>query len=177
MQALTGRTDGPARFSARRTVWLLGLLLLLLAGLGGYMALGSASASLVLEVVAEPERHVLSRLPAVAGDRFELRFLHSVEQTEVVEYFRIESDRSLVLEGTLYHSQGVGLPFDEEGDFTITPEGMRWQNLNRRLQQLQLRPVSFTEHVLIKDDQIINLSDPQWAGKRLVIRVRPGRAK
>lgn len=174
MQALTGRTGGPARFALRRAAaWLLPGLLLTSA-LAGWLWFRQGS---VLEVVAEPGGQVVGRLPATAGDQFELRFIHSVERTEVVEYFRIEPDRSLVLEGTLYHSQGVGLPFDEAGDFTITPEGMRWDNMNRPMQQISLRPVTFTQHVLMKADQIIHLSDPMWAGKRLVIRVRPGRVK
>lgn len=197
-----GRTNGPALFSlsldggpdragggaagdlvvprtGRRfgRGWLVWGLLFLITGLGALLGLRQASLleTGALEIVLEPSGRVVHRLPAAAGDRFEIRFLHSVEQSEVIEYFRIEPDGSLVLEGTLYHSQGVGLPFDEPAQFSITPEGMRWENMNRAIPQLRLRTRESTEHQLRKGDQIIHLSSQRLAGRPLLIRVSTGR--
>lgn len=58
-----------------------------------------------------------ARAPSLAvclppDGRFELRYLHSVERTPVIERYRVAADGSLWLEGMRFRSAGWGLPHE-----------------------------------------------------------------
>ena len=55
------------------------------------------------------------------GDLFTLRFIHSVEKTEVDEIIRIGKG-DLIIDSTIFESFGAGLPFDVQDDQTIRTE-------------------------------------------------------
>ncbi|MGE5844627.1 MAG: DUF1850 domain-containing protein, partial [Syntrophaceae bacterium] len=44
------------------------------------------------------------------GDTFTLSFVHSVEKSDVTDYFRIDDERRIILYQTEFHSLNTGLP-------------------------------------------------------------------
>ncbi len=75
------------------------------------------------------------------GDTFWLSFIHSVEKSEVTDYFRIDDDYRIILYQTEFSSLNTGLPaVVSEGEvFERTARGFRLSNLNRVLPEIQLQ--------------------------------------
>lgn len=74
------------------------------------------------------------------GDTFTLSFVHSVEKSEVTDYFRIDDDYRIILYQTEFGSLNTGLPaVVSEGEiFERTDRGFRLSNLSRVLPEIQL---------------------------------------
>lgn len=74
------------------------------------------------------------------GDTFTLSFVHSVEKSEVTDYFRIDDDHRIILYQTEFGSLNTGLPaVVSEGEvFERTDRGFRLSNLGRVLPEIQL---------------------------------------
>jgi len=74
------------------------------------------------------------------GDTFTLSFIHSVEKSEVIDYFRIDDDHRIILYQTEFGSLNTGLPaVVSEGEiFERTDRGFRLSNLSRVLPEIQL---------------------------------------
>jgi hypothetical protein len=76
--------------------------------------------------------------PLRPGDRIELRYRHSVEQTPIAEVFRVERD-GLWFEEMRFVSQGAGLPTEgyvREGDHFVLRRPRRIGTLPVRLSDL-----------------------------------------
>jgi hypothetical protein len=75
------------------------------------------------------------------GDTFTLSFVHSVEQSEVTDYFRIDDDCRIILYQTEFGSLNTGLPaVVSEGEiFERTDRGFRLSGLSRVLPEIQLQ--------------------------------------
>lgn len=74
------------------------------------------------------------------GDTFTLSFIHSVEKSEVTDYFRIDDDHRIILYQTEFGSLNTGLPaVVSEGEvFERTDRGFRLSNLRRVLPEIHL---------------------------------------
>jgi hypothetical protein len=74
------------------------------------------------------------------GDTFTLSFIHSVEKSEVTDYFRIDDDYRIILYQTEFGSLNTGLPaVVSVGEiFERTDKGFRLSNLDRVLPEIQL---------------------------------------
>jgi hypothetical protein len=74
------------------------------------------------------------------GDTFTLSFTHSVEKSEVTDYFRIDDGHRIILYQTEFGSLNTGLPaVVSEGEvFERTDRGFRLSNLQRVLPEILL---------------------------------------
>ncbi len=74
------------------------------------------------------------------GNTFTLSFVHSVEKSEVTDYFRIDDDHRIILYQSEFSSLNTGLPAVVSGGevFERTDRGFRLSNLNRVLPDIQL---------------------------------------
>jgi hypothetical protein len=74
------------------------------------------------------------------GDTFAISFIHSVEKSEVTDYFRIDDDNRIILYQTDFSSLNAGLPAVASGEevFGRTNGGFRLSNLNRVLPEILL---------------------------------------
>lgn len=83
----------------------------------------------------------IDMLPARAGDEVGISFMHSVQKTKVEEYLTLSDDLSeLVLQRTVYHSFGVGLPFMEsDGHFRQEGNSFIMEDMDRHFPSLSLR--------------------------------------
>ena len=74
------------------------------------------------------------------GDTFTLSFIHSVEKSEVTDYFRIDDDHRIILYQTEFGSLNTGLPavVSDGETFSRTERGFRLSNPGRVLPEIQL---------------------------------------
>ena len=75
------------------------------------------------------------------GDTFTVSFIHSVEKSEVVDYFWIDGDCRIILYQSEFGSLNTGLPAVVSGRevFARTERGFRLSNLDRVLPEIQLQ--------------------------------------
>ncbi len=102
------------------------------------------------------------------GDTFTLSFTHSVEKSEVIDYFRIDDDYRIILYQTEFGSLNTGLPaVVSEGEiFERTDKGFRLSNLNRVLPEIQLQVSVAYGGTLATDGNAVSL--PALAGSGLL---------
>ena len=75
------------------------------------------------------------------GDKFTLSFIHSVEKSEVTDYFRIDGDCRIILYQTEFSSLNTGLPaVVSDGEiFERTHRGFSLSGLNRIMPDIELQ--------------------------------------
>lgn len=102
------------------------------------------------------------------GDTFTLSFVHSVEKSEVTDYFRIDDDYRIILYQTEFSSLNTGLPaVVSKGEvFERTDRGFRLSNLNRVLPEIQLWVHEDYGGSLAMDGKVVSL--PALAGNGLL---------
>lgn len=85
--------------------------------------------------------HVVWLQRVSPGDTFTLSFVHSVEKSDVTDYFRIDGDYRIILYQTEFGSLNTGLPAVVSGGevFERTERGFRLSNLGRVLPEILLR--------------------------------------
>lgn len=91
-------------------------------------------------------------------DMFSLSYIHSVEKTTVKENYRIGDEYSLILDSTIFESQGAGLPFDYPGINIKVSEGkFIFENINQSLKEIPIIPHEISKNSLEIFGKIINL--------------------
>jgi hypothetical protein len=102
------------------------------------------------------------------GDTFTLSFIHSVEKSEVTDYFRIDDAYRIILYQTEFGSLNTGLPaVVSEGEiFERTERGFRLSNLNRVLPEIQLQVSEAYGGTLATGGAVVSL--PALAGSGLL---------
>jgi len=75
------------------------------------------------------------------GDTFTLSFVHSVEKSDVTDYFRIDGDCRIILYQTEFRSLNTGLPAVVSGGETFerTEGGFRLSGLARILPEIHVQ--------------------------------------
>ncbi|WP_309118581.1 DUF1850 domain-containing protein [Paenibacillus sp.] len=114
---------------------------LLVAAVGLAGAALFAPTRLALTATLEPEGGLMLAVPVRAADPFEIRFIHSVHRTPVIERYRVGKDRSLVLEQVVYESYGIGNPSSPEPGERFRMEDGKFviDRMDRRFRVLRLR--------------------------------------
>jgi len=101
-------------------------------------------------------------------DNFKISYIHSVELTEVEEYYEIKG-KYIILKETTFRSYGAGLPSTTEYDFEQTKDGFRIYNIDKKLEELVYRTgaVRANHKLIINNKQyyFLDFSDPMEAIK------------
>ena len=123
-------------------------------------------------VETENSTEIIASVAAVKGTPLTISFIHSVQKTPVIEELEFDGDNFILLR-TRYQSQGVGLPFMEsdgkfyrDGDFFIMDE------MNRTIENLQLRTGVGTNLTVTLNGQKFKLYEKFPAGTKILIEVR-----
>jgi len=127
----------PASTGARSFLKHPSFLLLILAVLAAAGWYGNQ-----LLVVMFPENNLpVSYFAVKEGEEWCYHYKHSVQQTPVDEFFRVNGENDLTMTHTRYESLGVGLPYDpSEGKFTsLKKDGKFDLEMNRPYRSLQFR--------------------------------------
>lgn len=83
------------------------------------------------------------------GDKFKIKYQHSVARTPVIEFFEIK-DGKILLTGTEYQSYGAGLPTSAvQGNYIVENDRLIIKNINQSLPEIMLRVSDYAEHEFI----------------------------
>ena len=142
-------------------LWVPGLLLLLLSN--WLMPAAAARAQKILPqlVVSNFSTHeTIAALPVEAGDRFTIRYIHSVDKTPIFEEFRLDLKQGLVLEKTWFTMFGAGLGhWPGHGRLTQNKDWITIDDIERPLGSFILRIGALSVgHTIIYHNREINLS-------------------
>lgn len=98
------------------------------------------------------------------GDTFSLSFVHSVEKSNVTDFFRIDGDYRIILYQTEFGSLNTGLPaVVSKGEvFERTERGFRLSGLARVLPEIRLQVSAAWGGTLTMDGREVSL--PALAG-------------
>ena len=114
-------------------------------------------------------------MEAVSVEKLEISFIHSVQKTEVKEYFTLAEDGAgFVLNSTHYHSFGVGLPFLEaDGSFRQEGNVFIMDDMNRYYGSLSLRTGVGTQLTVKVNDKVYPLYEIFDSGEKIDIKIVP----
>ena len=126
-------------------------------------------------VAVHAENGLLAFCPADAGTELSTRFIHSVQKTPVEEFFLVnDAQDGFIWQKTRYRSFGVGLPFlDTDGIFRREGDAFVMDNMNRRMQEIQLRPGVSTDLTLYLAGEEIPLCERMPPGSLVRIAIVP----
>ncbi|RLB73222.1 MAG: hypothetical protein DRH03_03525 [Deltaproteobacteria bacterium] len=104
-------------------------------------------------------KEILS-LKVTPGDKFTIRYIHSVDKTPIFEEFRIDREKGLVLEKTWFKMFGAGLGhWPGHGDLSQNSEWITIDNIEQPLGSFILRIGSpSVGHTIIYHEQKVYLS-------------------
>lgn len=117
--------------------------------------------------------HMLYCHTASAGDRFSIRYIHSVNKSPVEDFFAIGDTDELILEKTAFLSFGAGVPASpsDGGDLTVYDDRIEVAGINRRIKNFLLFVGVTAEHrfKMDRDEFLLRMiSHPQ---RSLIIRM------
>ncbi len=155
-------------------LWVPGLLLLLLFTWLPQTAAALEQKSPPQLVVSDfSTTEIIAALPVKAGDRFTIRYIHSVDKTPIFEEFRLDLKQGLVLEKTWFTMFGAGLGhWPGHGDLSQDKEWITIDNIEQPLGSFILRIGALSVgHTIIYHDREINLSR-RAPGVRVLVEFR-----
>ncbi|MFD1395517.1 DUF1850 domain-containing protein [Kroppenstedtia eburnea] len=129
------------------------------AGVILFLLLGTWPMATTLTLSSNKEGTSLWSHPVSPGDRFIIRFTHSVDKTDVDEVIRVGKE-DLIIDSTVYQSFGAGLPSTLHGEETMELEDgkMRIDHLNRPQKSIDLFIGQVVaNHRLVVDGKVIPL--------------------
>ncbi len=94
-------------------------------------------------------------------DVFSVSFIHSVNQSEVVDYFKRGKNNKLICFKNKFHSFGAGMPesWPDGVSVTTTPDGIYVENLDIQLDDVTYIVGTVSDHILEINGKIISLRD------------------
>ena len=156
---------------SRHLLWVPGLLLLGWLWLTPGSAIATDQDAVQQLVVSDfSTAEVIASLKVQAGNRFTIRYIHSVDKTPVFEEFRLDREKGLVLEKTWFKMFGAGLGhWPGHGDLSQDSEWITIDNIEQPLGSFILRIGSLNVgHTIIYRQQTINLSSCAPGARALV---------
>jgi len=141
---------------SRRSLWIFGLIALALIA----AALFLSSSSFVLCIRAASEGQDLARIPVAPGDRFEVKYTHSMFGVPQVETFSIAPDGHFLLEKVSFGSQAAALYYDPSPRQALTFRDGFWvlRGDGTNYSVLRYRVSPGTGHVLTVKERRVDLS-------------------
>lgn len=94
------------------------------------------------------------------GDHFSIRWIHSVEEEEWEEFFRIH-EGNIYLDSTRFKTFGAGVPNNVGSDSYLEDGWLYMIEIDRFIGDLYIRAGSTTNHRLFINDQAYLLSQPK----------------
>lgn len=151
------------RYNSRHPyqLWLPGLLLFWVVCLvSGSESIAGQNLVPQLVVSNFSTTEVIACLKVKAGDKFIIRYIHSVDKTPIFEEFRLDPELGLVLERTWFKMFGAGLGhWVGHGDLSQDKDWITIDNIEQPLGSFILRIGSpGVDHTIIYHEQKINLS-------------------
>ena len=128
----------------------------------------------MLTVTQEDTSKTLLALPIATGDWFEIKFIHSVNLSPVVDRYQWTGE-SIMLKSTVFLSYGAGIPILEDGigtDFKHTQDGFEITGIDASREKISIMLQSVPDHTLIYSGSEIKLLEFADSGTIVTIQVR-----
>ncbi len=111
--------------------------------------------------------------PVDAGERFSIRYIHSVNKSPVEDFFIIADD-GLIIEKTVFTAFGAGVPAsaDDGGILKVYDDRMEVTGINRRIDDFLLFVGVTAEHSFIIDNDELLLRKISSLQRSLRIAVK-----
>ena len=120
------------------------------------------------------EEKILATYPLKAQDYFSIEFIHSVNKSPVVEYYKFDNDNNIYVYKTIYYNFGAGVPtelnenevmsYGDDGSIII-------DHIDKKIDNLTYYLSSIYDHILkINDGKEISLWEV--CGKNMLISIK-----
>jgi hypothetical protein len=110
----------------------------------------------LLKIIDYKENNIIWEAKTVEGDKFTIKYLHSVAKTPVLEIFEI-TNGEIVLISTEYQSYGAGLPFLNEHQYILEDNKFIIREINKELPEILLRVSDYALHEFIFKNKVYKL--------------------
>ena len=115
----------------------------------------------------------IASFPIEANDYFYVKFIHSVNMSPVIDYYKFNKDDKIYVYKTIYYNFGAGVETKLEGNETMTygdDGSMIIENINKEIDPLVYYLSSVYDHKLsINGQEEISLWDK--CGKNILIKI------
>jgi hypothetical protein len=121
-------------------------------------------------VISSPSTKKRMALPMQAGDRFTIRYIHSVDLLPVYEDFQVLEAGAFMLLQTRQHTLGAGLG-DWQGELKLEDGLQVIKNINKVFYELPLFVGRIADHTVLFDGTETPLTRVFAGGERVVVRI------
>ncbi len=122
-------------------------------------------------IIYNNEDKILASYDMKKNDYFSIEFMHSVNMSKVIEYYRFDDRNNIYVYKTVYYNYGAGVETELENDETMRfgeDGSMIIENINKEIPNLTYYLSSIFDHTLrINDGAPISLWD--ICGKNKII--------
>ena len=116
---------------------------------------------------------IIKEFPININDCFSIEFIHSVNKSPVIDYYRFNDKNEIYVYKTIYYNFGAGVETELENDETLRygdDGSMIIENINKKIEPLTYYLSNVYDHILkINDGEAISLWD--LCGKNLIIKI------
>ena len=116
---------------------------------------------------------IIKEFPININDCFSIEFIHSVNKSPVIDYYRFNGKNEIYVYKTIYYNYGAGVETELENDETLKygeDGSMIIENINKKIEPLTYYLSNVYDHILkINDGEAISLWD--LCGKNLIIKI------
>ena len=146
------------KFFSKKSVWTKAASFILVAAL---VFLLISHNKPVLILMDQESGRVIEKFDFGYNDTFSVSFIHSVNQSEVVDYFKRGKNNELICFKNKFHSFGAGMPESWPEGVTVktTPDGIIVENLNIKLNEVCYIVGTVSDHILKIDGKTISLRE------------------
>ena len=118
---------------------------------------------------------IYSTFPLKKNDTFSIEFMHSVNRSPVVEYYKFDDNNDIYVYKTIYYNFGAGVPTEITGNERLTygdDGSIIIDNIDKKIDNLTYYLSNIYDHVLkINDKYPISLWDVCGKNKIITIKI------
>ncbi|WP_227937386.1 DUF1850 domain-containing protein [Alkalihalobacillus deserti] len=122
-----------------------------------------------LQIYLPYEDVVFFETPIKPDETFYHEYIHSVELSQVREYFKIDDHYNMIATASWTQSFGAGLPYEKRDELEMK-EGFIVIKQERLIEHLNMLPSDLFPHAFYVGEQTVDLSG-ELNGKRIRIQV------
>ena len=106
-------------------------------------------------------KQIYARFPFTENTSFSVTFIHSVNQSPVVDYYKKGTGNSLLLYATKFHAFGAGIPesWPSDAEVSTSADGIFVSNLHLILPDVTYIVGTVSDHVLEIDGKTFSLRE------------------
>lgn len=118
--------------------------------------------------------NVIKEFPIPNDGYFSIKFIHSVNKSPVIDYYRFDENNEIYVYKTVYYNFGAGVETELENDEVLSygdDGSMIVDNINKKIESLTYYLSDFYDHKLsINGNEEISLWDV--CGKNILINIK-----